>query len=117
MINSNVQPTELTIRERTSAIFQASQDFLVNNNQDLNSAIIVLREIKKYKNQIVDYWKSTKETAKKAYMEIVNKEKTMLNICENVEGITINHKIYQYLKQYLVEHQEQLNACKKLTQS
>ena len=34
-----------------------------------------------------------------------------------MEGITINHKIYQYLKQYLVEHQEQLEACKKLTQN
>lgn len=76
---------ELEIKEQSTVIYQLSQEVSVQNQDDLERATEVLKGVKNHRVKIIEYWKTAKESAKKAYKEIVSKEKQMLIICDKVE--------------------------------
>lgn len=73
---------ELEIKEKSAIIYEASQEISVNNQEDLNNVIEILQGVKVHREKIIKYWKSPKESAKRAYDEIRSKEKEMLKICD-----------------------------------
>jgi hypothetical protein len=76
---------ELEIKEKSTVIYQLSQEVSVQNQDDLKRATEVLKGVKNHRAKIIEYWKTAKESTKKAYQEIVSKEKQMLGICDKVE--------------------------------
>ncbi len=76
---------ELEIKEKSTAIYQISQEVSIQNQSDLKRATEVLKGVKNHRAKIIEYWKTAKESTKKAYQEIVSKEKQMLGICDKVE--------------------------------
>lgn len=76
---------ELEIKEKSTVIYQMSQEMIIQNQDDLKRATEVLKGVKSHRAKIIEYWKTAKESTKKAYQEIVSKEKQMLSICDKIE--------------------------------
>lgn len=93
---------ELEIRRKSATIYELSQEMYIRNQDDLNDVIDILKGVKEHKNKIINYWKPAKESARKAYKEIVSKEKEMLNICDktiqNLKREILNYKYLQEQK-------------------
>ena len=58
-------------------------------------AVETIKNIKNQKEKIISYWSDEKEKAKKAYQEIYDKEKEMLDVCEKAEK-TLKDAILKY---------------------
>jgi len=86
---------ELEIKEKSTAIYELSQEVIIQNQNDLQRATEVLKGVKNHRAKIIEYWKTAKESAKRAYQEIVSKEKQMLNICDKVER-NLKNEILSY---------------------
>ena len=86
---------ELEIKKKSCDMREIAESAVVQNRNDLESAIEMLKNIKRHKNMIVDYWKEAKESAKKTYQNIVLKERQMLDICEKCET-ELKDKILKY---------------------
>lgn len=76
---------ELEIKKRTEVIYELSQDVHIHNQEELKKVIEILKGVKEHREKIIEYWKSTKDLARKSYKEIVLKEKEMLEICDRTE--------------------------------
>lgn len=77
---------ELEIKEKSATIYELSQEIHIYSQENLMDVIEILRGIKEHKGKVIDYWKTAKEAARKAYKEIVSKEKEMLEICGEAEA-------------------------------
>ena len=86
---------EMEIKKRSSDIQNLSENAVVQNRNDLEDALEMLKTIKKHKTMIADYWKEAKESAKKTYQNIVSKERQMLDICERCET-ELKDKVLKY---------------------
>ena len=67
-----------------------------------------IKNIKNQKEKIISYWSDEKEKAKKAYQEIYDKEKEMLDVCEKAEK-TLKDAILKY-KTAVTEKTVELSA-------
>ncbi len=86
---------ELEIKEKSAVIYELSQEMIIQNQDDLKRATDVLKRMKNHKAKVIEYWKIAKESTKKAYQEIVSKEKQMLTICNEVEK-NLKNEILSY---------------------
>lgn len=86
---------ELEIKKKSCDMREIAEGAVVQNRNDLESALEMLKSIKRHKNMINDYWKEAKESAKKTYQTIVSKERQMLDICEKCET-ELKNKILKY---------------------
>ena len=86
---------EMEIKKKSSDIQNLSENAIVQNRNDLEGALEMLKTIKKHKTMIADYWKEAKESAKKTYQNIVSKERQMLDICERCET-ELKDKVLKY---------------------
>ena len=86
---------ELEIKKKSCDMREIAESAVVQNRNDLESAIEMLKNIKRNKSMINDYWKEAKESAKKTYQNIVSKERQMLDICERCET-ELKDKILKY---------------------
>ena len=86
---------EMEIKKKSSDIQNLSENAVVQNRNDLEDALEMLKVIKKHKTIISDYWKEAKESAKKTYQNIVSKERQMLDICERCET-ELKDKVLKY---------------------
>ena len=73
---------ELEIKEKSATIYELSQEIHIRNQDDLKDVIEILQGVKQHREKIIEYWKTAKQSARKAYKEIVSKEKSMLDICD-----------------------------------
>ena len=106
---------EIEIRDKFKNIYKFSEEYVVENKEGLENVVKILQNLKKQKEQMIEYWKSPKETAKKTYQEIVNKEKEMVKICEEIEK-NLKEKIKEYkmqLEKRLKEINEEAEKSKK----
>ena len=85
---------ELEIKEKSAVIYKLSQEMHIQNQEDLMSAIEILKGVKEHREKIINYWKMPKESARKAYKEIVAKEKEMLDICDKTMQNLKNEVLY-----------------------
>lgn len=76
---------ELEIKEKSATIYELSQEIHIQNQDDLKDVIEILHGVKQHREKIIEYWKTAKKSAQKAYKEIVSKEKEMLEICNKAE--------------------------------
>ncbi len=76
---------ELEIKEKSATIHRLSQEIHIHNQENLIDVIEIFKGVKEHREKIVNYWKNAKESARKAYKEIVSKEKEMLEICDTAE--------------------------------
>lgn len=91
---------ELEIKEKSTTIYELSQEIHIHSQENLIDVIEILRGIKEHKEKVIDYWKTAKESARKAYKEIVSKEKAMLEICDKAEKNLKNEiLIYKRLRE------------------
>ena len=66
----------------------------IQNQEDLISVIEILKGVKEHREKIINYWKMSKESARKAYKEIIAKEKEMLDICDKTMQNLKNEILY-----------------------
>ena len=71
---------ELEIKKKSATIYELSQEIHIRNQDDLKDVIEILQGVKQHREKIIEYWKTAKQSARKAYKEIVSKEKSMLDI-------------------------------------
>lgn len=106
---------ELEIRKKSATIYELSQEMYIRNQEDLSDVIEILKGVKEHKNKIIGYWKPAKESARKAYKEIVSKEKSMLEICdktiENLKNEILYYKSIQ--KQKSIKISEEAEKYRK----
>ena len=76
---------ELEIKEKSTTIYELSQEIHIHSQENLIDVIEILKGVKDHRKKITDYWKTAKETALKAYKEVARREKEMLNICDKTE--------------------------------
>lgn len=76
-------------------IEEVSDNTGICDDESLKFTFEIIKAIRKQKERIIEYWKNTKESAKKAYQAVLNKEKEMLEICENSEKL-LKEKILTY---------------------
>ena len=86
---------ELEIKEKSATIYELSQEIHIHSQENLIDVLEILRGIKEHKEKVIDYWKTAKESARKAYKEIVSKEKAMLEICNKAE-VNLKNEILIY---------------------
>lgn len=86
---------ELEIKEKSTTIYELSQEIHIHSQENLMDVIEILKGIKEHKEKVIDYWKTAKESARKAYKEIVSKEKAMLEICDKAE-VNLKNEILIY---------------------
>lgn len=86
---------ELEIKEKSTTIYELSQEIHIHSQENLMDVIEILKGIKEHKEKIIDYWKTAKESARKAYKEIVLREKAMLEICDKAE-MNLKNEILVY---------------------
>lgn len=103
---------ELEIKEKSTVIYQMSQEVSIQNQSDLKRATEVLKGVKKHRKKIIEYWKTAKESTKKAYQEIVSKEKQMFSICDRIER-NLKNEILSYKS---IQEQNALKLSEKATQ-
>lgn len=86
---------ELEIKQKSATIYELSQEIHIHSQENLMDVLEILRGIKEHKEKVIDYWKTAKESARKAYKEIVSREKEMLEICNKAE-INLKNEILIY---------------------
>lgn len=86
---------EMEIKKKSCDISDLAEKTTIQSRSDLESALEMLKAIKKHKTMITDYWKEAKESAKKTYQNIVSKERQMLDICERCET-ELKDKVLKY---------------------
>ena len=88
---------ELEIKKQSFNIQEVADSVAVCDDQSLRSTLEIIKAIRKHKEIILNYWKDAKESAKKTYQDICNKEKDMLQVCETSEQL-LKNKILNYKK-------------------
>jgi len=89
-------------KESANEVMLQIATFVVANQQDYNNASELLKDIKHRSNQIVDYWKPVKNNAHKAWQQICNKEKELLEPFSKAET-EIKSKMVTFQKQKIEE--------------
>ncbi len=97
---------EIELQKQSLNIEEVSDNIVICDDESLKFTFEVIKAIRKQKERIIEYWKNTKESAKKAYQAISNKEKEMLEICENSEKL-LKDKVLSY-KQIQEKKQKEL---------
>lgn len=94
---------KIELQKQSLNIEEVSDNMVICDDESLKFTFEIIKAIRKQKERIIEYWKNTKESAKKAYQAISNKEKEMLEICENSEKLlkdkVLNYKQMQEKKQ------------------
>ena len=85
---------ELEIKEKSATIYELSQEMHIQNQEDLKNVIEILQGVRGHREKIVEYWKTAKESARKAYKEIISKEKEMLEVCDKTVQNLKNEILY-----------------------
>ena len=78
---------EIEMKKQSFDIQKVSNEIEISDIESLGVVFEILKALKKHKENITNYWKSAKESAKKTYQDIVFKEKQMINVCENSEKV------------------------------
>lgn len=86
---------KIELQKQSLNIEEVSDNVVICDHESLKFTFEIIKAIRKQKERIIEYWKNTKESAKKAYQAISNKEKEMLEICENSEKL-LKEKILTY---------------------
>lgn len=86
---------KIELQQQSLNIEEVSDNVVICDDESLKFTFEIIKAIRKQKERIIEYWKNTKESAKKAYQAISNKEKEMLEICENSEKL-LKEKILTY---------------------
>lgn len=86
---------KIELQKQSLNIEEVSDNMVICDDESLKFTFEIIKAIRKQKERIIEYWKNTKESAKKAYQAISNKEKEMLEICENSEKL-LKEKILTY---------------------
>lgn len=86
---------KIELQKQSLNIEEVSDNMVMCDDESLKFTFEIIKAIRKQKERIIEYWKNTKESAKKAYQAISNKEKEMLEICENSEKL-LKEKILTY---------------------
>ena len=98
------------MKKQSFDIQKASNEIEISNSESLGVVFEILKALKKHKENITNYWKSAKKSAKKTYQDIVFKEKQMLNVCENSEKI-LKNKILIYKQIQAIRCQKLINQA------
>lgn len=107
---------EIEIKRQSFSIQETADNLIVRDNESLQNAIEIIKAIRKQKEIIAYYWKNAKESTKKAYQEISNKEKEMIDICEKNERI-LKNRILDYMKCQKEKQKSLINQAKKERES
>lgn len=83
--SDNVFDRALEIKEKSTTIYELSNEISIHSREDLMGVIEILKGVKEHREKIISYWKTSKDSAKNAYKEIAYKEKEMLNVCDKIE--------------------------------
>lgn len=103
---------ELEIKEKSATIYELSQEIHIRNQDDLKDVIEILQGVKQHREKIIEYWKTAKQSARKAYKEIVSKEKSMLDICDK----TIQNLKNEILYYNSIQEQKAIKISEKAEQ-
>lgn len=101
---------EIEMKKQSFDIQKVSNEIEISDIESLGVVFEILKALKKHKENITNYWKSAKESAKKTYQDIVFKEKQMLNMCENSERI-LKDKILSYKQIQTIRCQKLINQA------
>lgn len=96
---------EIEIQKQSLNIQEIADSLMICDEESLRTTLKILKAIKRHKKIIEEYWKAPKESTRKAYQEILHKEKEMLEICENSEKL-LKDKILNYKQMQEKEQQE-----------
>lgn len=107
---------EIEIKKQSLSIQETADNLIVRDNESLQNAIEIIKAIRKQKEIIAYYWKNAKESTKKAYQEISNKEKEMIDICEKNERI-LKNRILDYMKCWKEKQKSLINQAKEQRES
>lgn len=99
---------KIELQKQSLNIEEVSDNMVICDKESLKFTFEIIKDIRKQKERIIEYWKNTKESAKKVYQAISNKEKEMLEVCENSEKL-LKEKILTY-KQKQEKRQKKLIA-------
>lgn len=103
---------ELEIKKKSATIYELSQEIHIRNQDDLKDVIEILQGVKQHREKIIEYWKTAKQSARKAYKEIVSKEKSMLDIWDK----TIQNLKNEILYYNSIQEQKAIKISEKAEQ-
>lgn len=101
---------KIELQKQSLNIEEVSDNTGICDDESLKFTFEIIKAIRKQKERIIEYWKNAKESAKKAYQAISNKEKEMLEICENSEKL-LKEKILTYKQRQEKRQKELLNQA------
>lgn len=101
---------EIEMKKQSFDIQKVSNEIEISDSESLGVVFEILKALKKHKENITNYWKSAKESAKKTYQDIVFKEKQMINVCENSEKV-LKDKILSYKQIQAIRCQKLINQA------
>ena len=101
---------EIEMKKQSFDIQKVSNEIEISDSESLSIVFEILKAVKKHKENITNYWKSAKESAKKTYQNILFKEKQMINVCENSEKV-LKDKILSYKQIQAIRYQKLINQA------
>lgn len=101
---------EIEMKKQSFDIQKVSNEIKISDSESLGVVFEILKALKKHKENITNYWKSAKESAKKTYQNILFKEKQMINVCENSEKV-LKDKILSYKQIQAIRYQKLINQA------
>lgn len=100
------------IQKQQNSVLENIKDIQITNDEENESASILLRNIKSASSKIKEYWKPLKDSASKAHKDLVAREKQMLTPLEEAE-IKIKAKISSYIMELDKKAKEQAELIRK----
>lgn len=86
------------LQQETSLVIQKVSTLTINDHKDFEAAGNMLVELKTYIKKVQDFWKEPKEAAHKAWKNICEKEKAMLEPLQQAEKL-IKTKMAEFQKE------------------